>query len=218
MWLLLGLVAASAAVLSFSALYDLAVLCGFHPRLSPLLPAVVDAGAAAGCLVWLSPNDVTTEARTFARALTWTLLASSVAGNAIVHGLSAYHRAPHWTLVVAVSGVAPAVLGAVVHLSVLVGRDVSMSESKRESEILVPTSGPKVQSETPVRNSPAPSRPKRTSVAAPTDRTVSETRAAALLASGAGRRRIATELGITEHQARELLKSRNGHAVLEEAR
>jgi hypothetical protein len=235
MWCLLAIVAVAAAVLSFSALKDLGDLCGFHPRLSPLLPAVVDAGAAAGCLVWLSPNDVTTEARRFARALTWTLLGSSVAGNAIVHGLSAYHRAPHWTLVVAVSGVAPAVLGAVVHLSVLVGRDVPMSDTKSQSgghpageddaDGAEAGPGPHLpRSASSPPPSPAPSRPKRTSVAAPTDRTVSETRAAALLASGAGRRKLARALDISEHQARVLLEQHaaekapnNGVKVLEDA-
>jgi hypothetical protein len=229
MWFLLGVVAASAAVLSFSALKDLADTCGFHSALSPLLPGVVDAGAAAGCLVWLSPNDVTTEARRFARALTWTLLASSVAGNAIVHGLSAYHRAPHWSLVVAVSGVAPAVLGAVVHLSVLVGRtaevDTAVSESAGQDNSASNNCAQEPEVIAQHKPAPAPSRPKRTSVAAPTDRTVSETRAAALLASGAGRRRISRELGVSEHQARVLLEQHaaektpnNGHPVLEEAK
>ena len=50
---LLAVVAAAAAVLSFSALRDLAQLCGFAPELAWLLPVVVDAGAAAGSLVWL---------------------------------------------------------------------------------------------------------------------------------------------------------------------
>ena len=51
---LLFIVATSAAVLSFSALRDLALLCGFAPELAWLLPVVVDAGAAAGSLVWLA--------------------------------------------------------------------------------------------------------------------------------------------------------------------
>ncbi|MDQ2707633.1 MAG: hypothetical protein M3Z25_08355 [Actinomycetota bacterium] len=82
---------------------------------------MVDAGAAAGCLVWLGAASVE-RARRFARSLTWLLLGSSVTGNAVVHGLSAYHREPPWWLVVAVSAVAPAVLGAVVHLAVLVAQ------------------------------------------------------------------------------------------------
>lgn len=76
------------------------------------------------------------------------------------------------------------------------------------------------------KSTPAPSKPKRAkTLPAPTDRTVSETRAAALLASGAGRRRISRELGVSEHQARVLLEQytaektpNNGVKVLEEAK
>ena len=50
---LLAVVAAAAAVLSFAALRDLALLCGFSPWLAWLLPVVIDAGAAAGSLAWL---------------------------------------------------------------------------------------------------------------------------------------------------------------------
>jgi hypothetical protein len=37
-----------------------------------------------------------------------------------------------------------------------------------------------------------------------------EDRVASLIESGAGRRRLARELGVTEHQARQLLTSRDG--------
>jgi len=40
-------------VLSFSALRDLGLACGFDPRLAWLVPIVVDAGAAAGSVSWL---------------------------------------------------------------------------------------------------------------------------------------------------------------------
>lgn len=124
MWLLLAVVAGAAAVLSFASLRDLAAVCGFSPSLAWLLPVVVDAGAAAGCTVWLGQHGPPT-ARRYSRVLTLLLLAASVAGNAVVHGLAAYGARPHWALVVAVSAVAPAVLGAVVHLAVLVGRPVT---------------------------------------------------------------------------------------------
>lgn len=118
---LLGVVAAAAAILSFAALRDLALLCGFSPQLAWLLPVVVDAGAAAGSLVWLG-GWAARAARRFARALALALLGSSVAANALGHGLAAFALAPPWWVVVIVSAVAPAVLGAVVHLAVLVGR------------------------------------------------------------------------------------------------
>lgn len=130
MWVVLVSVGAAAAILSFSALDDLAVLCGFRPQLAWLLPLVIDAGAAGGCLVWMGRHSGM--GQSFARNLTWTLLASSVLGNAIVHGLSAYGRAAPWFLVVAVSAVAPAVLGAIVHLSVLVGRTPPEPEPEPE--------------------------------------------------------------------------------------
>ena len=126
MWLLLVVVATAAAVLSFSALRDLAILCGFSERLAWMLPLVIDAGAGAGCLVWMGRHPGA--GRPFARTLTWTLLTSSVCGNAVVHGLTAYGHAAPWWLVVMVSAVAPAVLGAVVHLAVLVGRTNSDPE------------------------------------------------------------------------------------------
>ena len=62
LFLLLAVVAAAAAVLSFSALRDLALLCGFAAELAWLLPVVVDAGAAAGSLVWLGGPGTTSRA------------------------------------------------------------------------------------------------------------------------------------------------------------
>lgn len=199
MWLLLFVVGGAAAVLSFSALRDLALLCSFARSLAWLLPVVIDAGAAAGCLVWLStPTDISGQpGRPFARTLTIVLLASSVAGNAVVHGLSAYHLTAPWWLVVAVSAVAPAVLGAVVHLAVLVSRGhVRGTEWPPDSLEDVPGYG-----ETPDWWAGAP-------YAA-----TFEGRAAELIDSGAGRRRLADALDISEHQARQLIAARNGAAA-----
>jgi hypothetical protein len=237
MWGLLTVVASASAVLSFAALRDLAILCSFHERLSFLLPLVVDAGAAAGCLVWLSPKDVTTEARRFARTLTFVLLASSVAGNAIVHGLSAYGLRPHWTLVVAVSGVAPAVLGAVVHLSVLVGRDdsgkteapgVGFEPTSRQSRGLLgegaPTPCSPRTSENEAEPTPAPSRPKPKILPATPDNS-GDLLARARELAPIGRRALSDALGVSVHRARKLLEEldaeqvpRNGVKVLEDAK
>lgn len=127
LYALLLLVAAAAAVLSFAALRDLALLCGFSPTLAWLLPVVVDAGAASGSLVWLG-GWAARPARRFARSLALALLGLSVAANALGHGLAAFALAPAWWVVVIVSAVAPAVLGAVVHLAVLVGRPEAPAE------------------------------------------------------------------------------------------
>lgn len=166
LYVLLFVVAAAAAVLSFAALRDLALVCGFSPRLAWLLPVVVDAGAAAGSLVWLGGWSAHS-ARRFARALALGLLGLSVAANALGHGLAAFALAPAWWVVVVVSAIAPAVLGAVVHLSVLVGRPVATP--------------PVVDGQDP------------------------PDRAGALIAEGAGRRRLSRELDISEYEARQLL-------------
>ena len=192
---LLAVVAGAAAVLSFAALRDLALLCGFAPHLAWLLPVVVDAGAGAGSLVWLG-GSVAVPAARFARTLALTLLGLSVAANALDHGLAAYALTPAWWVVVLVSAVAPAVLGAVVHLAVLVGRD----------------DGPEVDDE-PIRYQLTAEAfdadalderglSRRWDDAPPAGDT---DRASALIAAGAGRRRISRELGVTEYEARRLL-------------
>lgn len=168
LYALLTIVAGAAAVLSFAALRDLALVCGFAPQLAWLLPVVVDAGAAAGSLVWLGGRTARS-ARIFARSLALSLLTLSVAANALGHGLAAFALAPAWWVVVIVSAVAPAVLGAVVHLAVLVGR--VDEDGAPESE----------------------------------DPTQPTERVGELIAAGAGRRRLARELGISEYEARQLL-------------
>ncbi|HEY9354635.1 MAG TPA: DUF2637 domain-containing protein [Nocardioides sp.] len=121
LYLLLLAVAGSAAVLSFSALRDLALTCGFNSALAPLLPVVIDAGAAAGSIVWLG-RWAEDGARGYGRTLALVLLGGSVAGNALGHGLAAYGQRPAWWVVVGVSAIAPTVLGALIHLAVLVNR------------------------------------------------------------------------------------------------
>lgn len=165
LWALLVVVAGAAAVLSFSALRDLAVACGFRSYTAPLLPVVVDAGCAAGTLAWLGQPPGS--ARRFGRALALALLVGSVAGNALGHALAAYSLTPAWQVVVVVSAVAPAVLAGVVHLAAL------MAQANTERPEAV--------------------------VAGPADD-----------ARVVGRRRLAREMGITEHQARQLLAERNG--------
>lgn len=187
-WCLLVVVATAAAVLSFAGLRDLALLCGFTPALAWLLPLVIDAGAGVSCLAWLG-RRMPPDAERFARGLTWTLLAGSVAGNAIVHALTAYSLAAPWWLVVAVSGIAPGVLGAVVHLAVLVGRRGELPHVEDEPVDYWPTE----------LDEHGLSRAWETAPPAAPDR------AERLIAAGVGRRRLARELDITEHEARQLL-------------
>jgi hypothetical protein len=224
---LLLMVAGAAAVLSFAALRDLALVCGFTGQLAWLLPVVVDAGAAAGSLVWLGVTTGAT-ARAFARGLATSLLGLSVAANALGHGLAAYAVAPPWWVVVAVSAVSPAVLGAVVHLAVLVGRGDPAPAGQAGDPW--PTGDPSV----PLgRRDPDQVRAARLAGMAPTDTCAAadrasielndqnrvaelggqdraaesngQDRAAELIALGAGRRRLSRELGVTEYEARQLL-------------
>jgi hypothetical protein len=191
LYALLGVVAGAAAVLSFAALRDLALVCGFAPQLAWLLPVVVDAGAAAGSLVWLG-GWAGLSARMFARALALGLLALSVAANALGHGLTAFALAPAWWVVVVVSAVAPAVLGAVVHLAVLVGRPASAIDLPIEDDPPCEDVGTLDERGLSSLWDEAPP-------ASGGDR------AAELIAAGAGRRRLSRELGVTEHEARRLL-------------
>lgn len=118
LYVLLAVVAAAAAVLSFNALRDLAELCGISPAW--LLPVVVDAGAAAGSLVWLGGHGGT-RAALFARRLALALLGVSIVANALSHGAESWEAGrPLWVIVVVcvVSALPPAVLGAVIHLAV----------------------------------------------------------------------------------------------------
>jgi hypothetical protein len=200
---LLLVVASSAAVLSFAALRDLALVCGFTERLAWLLPVVVDAGAAAGSLVWLGGWSARS-ARRFARALALALLGLSVAANALGHGLAAFALPPAWWVVVIVSAVAPAVLGAVVHLAVLVGRS---DEAPGVNAAALDELGELHEADR--LDERGLSRLWDTAPVAPP---TAEQRAAALIAEGAGRRRLARELEISEYEARRLLdRTRTAH-------
>lgn len=213
---LLAVVAAAAAVLSFAALRDLALLCGFSSELAWLLPVAIDAGAAAGSLVWLG-RQAPEGARAYARTLALTLLVTSVAANALSHGLAAGRVIPVWWVVVLVSAIAPSILGAVIHLGVLVGRgeppqperdyelDAALEWADRHAwrqrhglpgDALQPVSH---SSTTPPGEvGDLPGEPVE-SWEAKRDR---------LLQARAGRTRLMNELGITEHAARKLLEAR----------
>lgn len=204
---LLAVVATAAAVLSFDALRGLALLCGFSQGLAWLLPVVVDAGAAAGSLVWLG-GRAPVRARRFARALALVLLGSSVAANALSHGLAAYGMRPAWWVVVVVSGVAPAVLGAVVHLAVLCGRaepaNAVLPVSPTEEDAGPPADTSDVSPAVSLHSVPSPT-PRGGVGDDPGDRV------AELVAAGAGWRKVQEETGLSEHYAKKAVREhRNG--------
>jgi hypothetical protein len=148
-----------------------------------------------GSLSWLYPVVVDAGAAASCAAwlhngsrqalgMTWSLLSISVALNGTTHWLESIHTAPSWPLVVAVAAVPPMVLGLCVHLAVGMGRDT------------------------------APPAPPATALSLPGVGDEPADRAAELIASGAGRRKLAAELGVTEHQARQLLAQRvNGSMI-----
>jgi hypothetical protein len=193
---LLVVVAGAAAVLSFAALRHLALLCDFAPGLAWLLPVVVDAGAAAATVVWLGTH-IAPVAQRFARGLALALLGLSVAANALDHTLAALVLLPPWWVVVVISGLAPAVLGAVVHLAVLAGRP-RHSPTLRVEAVVDETAEPRegLDDQAGALDSAAPVE----------DAADADDRVAELIAAGAGRRRLSRELGLTEYEARRLLE------------
>jgi hypothetical protein len=177
-------VALAAAVLSFSSLARLGELAGYG-ALAFLYPVVVDAGAAASCAAWLHTRG----RQPF--AMTWCLLGISVVLNGTTHYLESTHTAPSWALVVAVAAVPPTVLGLCVHLAVGIGRP-AQTEVGRVVRDAAPASATYSAGERTLS-------------------TVSDDPLAELVAQGAGRRKVADVLGVSEHQARKLLDAhRNG--------
>lgn len=149
--------------------------------------------------MWLR-DGAADRARRFARRLALGLLALSVAANALGHGLAAYVLLPPWWVVVILSGIAPAVLGAMVHLAVLVGRhDENRPDLDDEPIPYQLTYDPEALDGHGLshRWDDAPA-------AAPEP---APDRAAELIAAGAGRRRLSRELDITEYEARRLLEA-----------
>ena len=130
-WAGLAVVGAAAAIMSFTALADLAERCGITTRIhlagdvelrvAWLLPIAVDVLAAVATRVWLQrrANEL---AVAFARRAAWSAIVTTIVGNA-AHGavMASGGVAPGWAGVV-VSAVPAVALGAIVHLAVLVGR------------------------------------------------------------------------------------------------
>jgi hypothetical protein len=197
-WTGLAIVALAAAVLSFAALRELAVLAGTPTDLAWLLPITLDAAALVASRIWLAAG-APDEARRFARLLALAMIGLSVAGNATSHALVAYQVTPPWWAVVAVAAVPPAVLGAVAHLAAL-----AVTRQRPAPAVFpVPHTGVGEHGNTPVPAvEPAPGEPGESLV----------DQARYLVAAGEaegrkiGRASLARQLGCTEHQARQVLR------------
>jgi hypothetical protein len=185
----MALVALSAAALSFVSLWHLGQLAGYG-ALAGLFPVVVDLGAAACCAAWLR-----TESRQ-ASVMTWCLLALSVVLNGTTHWLQSTGQAPGWPLVVGVAAIPPLTLGLVVHLAISMDREPAATH-------IVSSSAEPV-------SAPAELASNNINECAGGDDLAEPDPVTELIESGAGRRKIARELAITEHAARQLLAGRNG--------
>jgi hypothetical protein len=109
----------SAAVASWSALYGLALRCGWSHLTAPLFPLTVDAYAVAALRVWLGRGTGSASARLRARRNAVLAIVASMAGNAALHAAAAGVYSITWPVVVAVSAVPPVTLGLVSHLFAL---------------------------------------------------------------------------------------------------
>lgn len=119
----LASVAGAAGVLSFDTIEALGLLLGYAPDRAWLLPVCLDVASVVAGVVWLA--GIAPRAVPFARALCLATLGLSVVANGVGHGLEAYDvTRPALLLVVIGTAIPPAVLGAVVHLAVLVVRDL----------------------------------------------------------------------------------------------
>jgi hypothetical protein len=109
----------AAAVASWSALYGLALRCGWSHLTAPLFPLTVDAYAVAALRVWLGRGTLSASARLRARRNAVLAIVASMAGNAALHAAAAGVYSITWPVVVAVSAVPPVTLGLVSHLFAL---------------------------------------------------------------------------------------------------
>lgn len=203
----------TAAVLSFASLRDLAASCRVSTELAPLLPVVIDVGAAVATRAWLS-RRANPDAERFARWLTWTLLALTVALNAAHQGMVANGVTPPWQVAVVVGAIPPVVVGSTVHLAVLLGRAPVRVTSEEKRGVTVPAA--------PIRQQPtvAPTTPRVKPVSLPLTpaKTSAETTARAIVKAnpGIGRNVLAREAGVSAHVARKVLAEmapRNGAKV-----
>lgn len=135
-WTLLGIgvVAISAAVLSFASLQDLAERAGYTRELAALLPVAIDAQAVVATRAWLA-TATPRAARRYARTLALTAVGLSVVGNAGQHAMQAAGTATPWQVVVLIAAVPPIALAATAHLAALlatqpIGRTPSIEQAE----------------------------------------------------------------------------------------
>ncbi len=217
-WTGLGTVAGAAGVLSFASVRDLAAAAAYPAGLAWLLPVVIDTTAVVASRIWLGRRGPIA-AVGYARALALTAAIVTIAANITQHALVAYRLAPAWWLVAGLAAVPPAGLVAVAHLVALLTRPSPAHQVDQLTEPAADQPAPLVSS-APAGPTGSPPAPVSAPVALPGagDRAgggagellvaVARRAVAAGRARGVrvGRGRLARELGIGEHQARQLLR------------
>lgn len=220
-WAGLTVVLAAAAVLSFDALRSLALAVSIPETFAWLLPIAVDAGAAVSCAAWLGGQTAPKAAR-YAGWMTWSLLVVTVAGNAGQLGMHAHKVNPPWWVAVLVGTIPPAVVGATVHLLVLMSRRTGPAPSDPQpadqkwvvAEIETLPDGETFEHlvEAAPAEEPAPKQARRRGASAsPAAGVVKPSiealvaKARPLVAKGIGRPTLAKELSISPTRARELI-------------
>lgn len=132
-WAGLIVVGLVAVVWSFTALTDLARLCGITGQLHLSvvraevawgLPISVDVTAIVATRVWLLRREAA-EVLTYARRVAWSALAATIAGNAYHGWLSGGARVD----AVIVSAVPAVVIGALAHLAFLAAAGQRLGDS-----------------------------------------------------------------------------------------
>lgn len=106
-----ALIMAATLTLSFSSLYELALMSGFGDRLSYAWPVCLDAVGYLGTRLWLLFGP----AWRFARGLALAAIALSVIANGLVHGLTSTGTTRDTLIAIAVGAVPPVMLALVIH-------------------------------------------------------------------------------------------------------
>lgn len=158
-WLGLAVVGVAAAVWSFAALADLArlsgvtgtvTLFGWTIHLAWLMPLAVDVFAAVSTRVWLQ-RLAAPEAVKAAQWTAWAAIFTTIAGNAYHGALTHPRDGVPWIAAVIVSAVPAVALGRLVHVAVLVGRDVGgMQLDQADLRAAAEAAGVPVHVDTPV--------------------------------------------------------------------
>lgn len=197
-----AVIVVATVALSFSSLRSLAEMCGFTGWLGWVWPICLDAVAYLATRIWLEKGP----AYRFARALAVGAVTLSLVANGLVHGLTEYRVHPHWMIVVLVGAVPPLMLALVAHMLVT-DQPASQAPAPAE-EAAVPAE------QLPVEDADTPAE-----LATPGDHQAGVIpelnplveQARDVLAKAQedgrviGRTRLARELGVTVHQARQLL-------------